>query len=86
MLRKANVLSSEMESDTLFVVSSVRGIRAGAIFSAIGSVEGMVVSDVVGIDVAIQVAINAIRLLIEHDRKAVAGQRKLTLNGPYPAV
>lgn len=69
MMRKANVLCSEMESDTMFLIASIRGMRAGAIFSAIGSVEGMPISAVVGIEAAIQVAVDSLRILIKRDRE-----------------
>lgn len=66
VLRKANVLSSEMAGDTLFVIGSLRGIRAGAIFSAIGSAEGAPFAET-GSDAAIQVGVDALRLLIRQD-------------------
>jgi uridine phosphorylase len=82
-MRKANVLCSEMESDTLFVIASIRGMRAGAIFSAIGSVEGMPISAIVGIEAAIQVAVDALRILIEHDHEHSKNQDGLTHHFSY---
>jgi uridine phosphorylase len=38
-LKQAGVLSLEMESDTLFVISNFRGWRAGAIFASDGSAQ-----------------------------------------------
>lgn len=67
VLRKANVLCSEMESDTLFVISSIRGIRAGAVFAVIGSVEGASIGMIAGIEAAIQVAVEALRSIIRKD-------------------
>jgi uridine phosphorylase len=36
-LQTAGVLAIEMEADTLFVVSSLRGWRAGALFACVGA-------------------------------------------------
>jgi uridine phosphorylase len=68
MLRRANVLCSEMESDTLFLLGSLRNMRTGAIFSAIGSVEGLPISAIVGIEAAIQVTVKALSSLILQDK------------------
>lgn len=53
--RKGNVLCSEMESSALFVISSIRGVRAGAIM-AYQEMED-----------TIAVACDAVRLLIKQD-------------------
>ena len=37
MINKANIVSVEMESDTLFVVGAYRGWRTGALFAADGA-------------------------------------------------
>jgi uridine phosphorylase len=37
LLRQAGVVSGEMESDTLFIVSSLRGFRAGALYTSDGT-------------------------------------------------
>lgn len=64
MWKRGNVMCSEMESAALFVISSIRGCRAGGI---------MAFSDAVNagesVDFAIATAIQAIRLLIEKDQK-----------------
>ena len=52
-------MASEMETAALFIVSSIRGARAGAIM-AYGSMN----------DHTIELACDAIKLLIERDRKA----------------
>lgn len=54
---KAGVMGSEMETAALYVVSSIRGVRAGAIM-AYGSMTGH----------TIEVAIEAIKLLIDRDK------------------
>ena len=69
MFRKANVLCSEMESDTMFVVASIRGMRAGAVFCAIGSVEGSPITAIVGVEAAIQVAVEGLRIVIKRDHE-----------------
>ena len=51
-------MASEMETSTLFVVASVRGVKAGAIM-AYGSMN----------DHTIEIACEAIRKLIRKDRK-----------------
>ena len=55
---KAGVMASEMETSTLFVVSSIRGTKAGAIM-AYGEMN----------DNTIEVACEAIKLLIEKNKK-----------------
>lgn len=69
MLRKSNVLSSDMETDTLFVLCSIRGLRAGAVFSAVGAVETTPVIAKKGISNAIHVAVQAMNILIKNDQK-----------------
>lgn len=56
--KKANVLASEMEAAALFVVSSIRKTRAGCILNNRGPMEE-----------TIGVAIEAMRLLIENDKR-----------------
>ena len=55
--RRGNVVSSEMEAAAIFVISSIRGCRAGSI---------MAFKDIRD---TIQVAVDAIKLLIEQDNK-----------------
>lgn len=55
---KSGVMASEMETSALFIVSSIRGARAGAIM-AYGNMN----------DHTIEVACDAIRLLIDNDKK-----------------
>ena len=55
--KRGNVVCSEMESAAIFVISSIRGCRAGSIMSF---------KDIKN---TIQVACDAIKLLIEQDSK-----------------
>ena len=68
ILRRANVIASEMESDTLFVIAAIREMRAGAVFTAIGPSEDQPPTGV-GIDTAIHVAIEALKEIILKDNK-----------------
>lgn len=73
--KKLGVKASEMESGTLFVVSSLLRVRAGGVFSVVWNQErydaGLDTDDVHNVDTeaAIRVAIEAIKLLIENDKK-----------------
>lgn len=57
--RKAGVMASEMETAALFVIASIRGVRAGAVM-AYSSMN----------DETIEMACDAIRILIKEDREA----------------
>ena len=66
-------LASEMESAALFIVASARGVRAGSDFLVMGNqervkrgMENHITHDTEG---AIQVAIEALRILIREDQK-----------------
>ena len=69
---KAGALASEMESSTLFVVSALRGIRSGAVFSCVWNQmtagEAMPKDRVTDTTTAIKVAVEAMRSLIRKDR------------------
>lgn len=69
---KAGALASEMESSTLFVVSALRGIRSGAVFSCVWNQmtagEAMPKDRVTDTTIAIKVAVEAMRSLIRKDR------------------
>lgn len=60
-LARAGVIASEMEAAALFVISSIRGCRAGAI-----------VSFDENMDSTIKVAVNALRLVIKDDKERTA--------------
>ncbi|MCL1789279.1 MAG: uridine phosphorylase [Oscillospiraceae bacterium] len=68
---KSGCLASEMETATLFSVALVRGVRAGAVMTALWNVErskaGLPDKVCKSSERAIKCAINAIRLLIQKD-------------------
>lgn len=64
MWQKANVTVTEMESAAIFVISSIRGCRAGAIVSY-SDIE----DSADAMDKAIKTACDAVKILIEKDRK-----------------
>lgn len=70
---RAGCLASEMESAALFVVSSVRRVRAGAVFLTVWNQErakaGLDNPEVHDTSDAIDTAVGAIRELISEDRK-----------------
>ena len=71
--KRLGVLASEMEASTLFTVGAARGLHAGAVFHVIWNQE----REAAGLDqqeshdtsAAIQVGIEAVKLLIEQDKK-----------------
>lgn len=73
--KKLGVLASEMESATIFTVCSALGARAGAVFHTIWNQErikaGIDSPDTESHDTdkAIRIAVEAIKLLIERDKK-----------------
>ena len=79
VLRRANVIASEMESDTLFVIAAIREMRAGAVFTAIGPTQDLSPTDV-GIDTAIQVAIAALQEIISLDKQPAAAGYPTAIN------
>lgn len=71
---KGGCLASEMESSILFIVASLRRLRAGAIFHCVWNQEiagkGMPEDDkVTDTTKAIKTAVEALRILIEEDKK-----------------
>lgn len=73
MWSEARVLCADMEAATLFVVSSIRGLRAGTILVVVNAVgEGAISAATAGthLDTMIQTAIGAVRTLIAADRAA----------------
>lgn len=69
---KAGCLASEMEAATLFTVALSRGVRAGAVLTALWNVErskaGLPDTVCKSSQKAIECAVEAIRLLIEQDK------------------
>ena len=65
---KSNVLSTSMEAAALFVVSSIRRVRAGEVLAIIGlTYEDKPIVAKVGIEDAIRTAIEAVRILARQD-------------------
>jgi len=75
MWARANVLCAEMEAAALFVVSSIRGLRAGCVLSVVNATgEGEISSATPSLDPLIATAVEALRILIQRDRGDVAGR------------
>ena len=70
--KKAGVLASEMESGALFVIASILGARAGAVFHTIWNQErrdaGIIEEQKHNTADAIEAAVRAIRILIANDK------------------
>ncbi len=61
---RANVLSTSMESAAIFVISSIKGVKAGEVLAIIGlTYDDTPIVAKVGIEEAIQVAIEAVRIM-----------------------
>jgi len=61
---RANVLCTSMEEAALFVISSIKKVRVGSVLAIIGSTwSDSPIEKNVGIDEAIQIAIEAVKLL-----------------------
>lgn len=63
--RRAGVLATSMESAAIFVISSIRGLRAGEVLAIVGLAyqDHPVLDKTKGIEEAIQVAIEAVKIL-----------------------
>ena len=70
---KGGCLASEMESATMFVLASLRRVRAGAIFHCVWNQEiaesGMPENRNTDTDCAVKTAVEAVRLLIKADKE-----------------
>lgn len=67
--RRSGMLCSEMEASALFVISSVRSVRAGGIMILGGSTQQ-------GLHNISSVCANALRILIRQDRQSESGSAK----------
>lgn len=68
---RANVLSTSMEAAALYVISSIKRVRAGEVLAVIGlTYKDEPIVAKVGIDEAIKVAIEAVKTLAAQDRAA----------------
>ena len=72
-LAKLNVLNFEMESATLFTLANIYGARAGTVCAAIANRATDEFIAGAGVDDAIRVANEAVRILAELDRAGVKG-------------
>ena len=73
MWSEARVLCADMEAATLFVVSSIRALRAGTVLVVVNAVgEGAISAATAGLylDTVIRTAVGALRTLIAADRAA----------------
>ncbi|MEM1597530.1 MAG: uridine phosphorylase [Pyrobaculum sp.] len=73
MLRSLRVLSFEMESATIFTLASIYGARAGGVYAVIANRETDEFQAEVGVEDAIKVANEAVKILAEYDSKGGAG-------------
>lgn len=65
---RGNVLCTEMEASTIYVIASMRGCRAGAILHVVGStIEGNLIAKAPDIENVLKIAIAAMNQLIERD-------------------
>ena len=71
--KRLGVLASEMESAALFTVAASLGVRCGSVFSVVWNQErkakGINEEDCHDTDRAIRVSVEAVKILIEKDRK-----------------
>jgi uridine phosphorylase len=68
---RSNVLSTSMESAALFVVSTIKRVRAGEVLAIIGlTFEDKPIVAKVGVDEAIKTAIEAVKILDKMDKAA----------------
>jgi uridine phosphorylase len=67
--RRANVLATEMECSTIYTLCGIRGLRAGAVLAIIGPI-GKIADPHAGIGEAIDIAIEAVKLLAKGRRAA----------------
>jgi uridine phosphorylase len=75
-LRRAGVLNFEMESSTIFTLSSIYGARAGTVCAVIANRITNEFMPGSGIDKAIRVANEAVRILYEWDEKKKLYKKK----------
>ncbi|MEM0096843.1 MAG: uridine phosphorylase [Conexivisphaerales archaeon] len=82
VLRGLKIINMEMESSTLFTLSSVYGVRAGAIFAAIANRSSGDFTPNAGVDRMIEVSNEAVKILNEWDNlKNIKGKRHF-----YPSL
>jgi uridine phosphorylase len=78
-LRSMNVLNFEMEASVIFILSNIYGLRAGAVCAAIANRETDEFKPGVGVEDAIRVANEAVKILSEWDfEKERRGKKYIT--------
>jgi uridine phosphorylase len=78
-LRSMNVLNFEMEASVIFILSNIYGLRAGAVCAAIANRETDEFKPGVGVEDAIRVANEAVKILSEWDfEKERHGKKYIT--------
>ena len=75
---RGNVLCTEMEASTIFVIAAMRGCRAGAILHVVGStIDGTLITKAAPIDRVLGMAVASMKQLIEGDpRSPVTSDRR----------
>jgi uridine phosphorylase len=80
-LQKAGVLSFEMEASTLFTLSNIYGARAGAVLAAVANRIKNELVENAGVEMAIRVANEAVKILHEWDQIKKARGKKYMYPG-----
>jgi uridine phosphorylase len=80
-LQKAGVLSFEMEASTLFTLSNIYGARAGAVLAAVANRIKNELVENAGVEMAIRVANEAVKILHEWDQIKEARGKKYMYPG-----
>ncbi len=75
-LKNVNVLNFEMEAATIFILSNIYGLRAGSICAAIANRETEEFIVNAGVDDAIRVANEAVKILYEWDEEMKKSNRR----------
>jgi len=71
MWKKANILATSMEASAIFIISSLKKLRAGEVVAILGQKYEFDIHDKnAGVNNAIKTAIEAIKILHERDNKA----------------
>jgi len=76
-LRSVNVLNFEMEASVIFTLANIYGLRAGAVCAAIANRETEVFIPNSGVEEAVKVANEAVKILDEWDRELEKTGRKI---------
>lgn len=76
-LRSVNVLNFEMEASVIFTLANIYGLRAGAVCAAIANRETEVFIPNAGVEDAVRVANEAVKILSEWDTELQKSGRKI---------